>query len=305
MKEEKRREETDYLNYFQAEEQLAAIDTRNVFVSYSGDYKKSRLSQVHNSCELLFVEQGQADYQINGRMYSVEENTVLIIGRHDRHDFTFNRVPYVRYGLTVMTDFLRSFPIINQYMHVYQTQTPENAGKLRRIEPAVFDRLIGILGFLRRETEKDENRSREMVYALLLELTLHLKELLHIEKEAISDTDRIIYRIKSYIDLHYNQRLTLEELSKVFYIQPNTISKNFGKIIGKTVNDYINAVRITNAAWLLENTDMSVTELAGYVGYSSVNTFLRQFRERMEVSPLQYRKRYRKFNREHEGQRWF
>lgn len=295
----------NYLNCFKAEEQLKAMDTRAVFVSYSGDYQKSCFSQVHRSCELLFVEQGRADYRINGQVYSAGKNTVLIIGRHDRHDFSFTEVPYVRYGLNVMTDFLQSFPIISQYIHVYQTQTAETFKRLCGIEDAVFDRMIEILWALRMETEKGENTSGEMLYALLLEMTLLLKDLLKIEKEAIGDMDRRIYQIKSYIDLHYDQDLSLNELSRVFYIQPNTISKNFGKIIGRTVNDYINTVRVTNAVYLLEHTEMNITELSECVGYASVNTFLRQFKERMEVSPLQYRKRYEAFKREHDAGRIF
>lgn len=288
------------LNSGKTEEELKAMDTHNVFVNHSGDYKKSRLSQVHNACELLFVEQGRADYRINGEVYSVKRHTVLIIGRHDHHDFSFTEVPYIRYGLTVMPDFLRSFPIINQYMHVYRTQNAENFRKLCEIDERTFQRMIEILCALRQETEKGSRGLGEMIYALLLELTLLLKELLQIEKETIRDTDEIILRIKSYIDLHYNQDLSLSELSKVFYLQPNTISKNFSRLVGKNVNAYINAVRITNAAYLLEHTEMNITELAEYVGYASVNTFLRQFRERMDVSPLQYRKRYKDFHREHD-----
>ena len=288
------------MNSGQKDEELRAMDTCNVFVNHSGDYRKGRLSQVHNACELLFVEQGRADYRINGEVYSVKKHTVLIIGRHDRHDFSFTEVPYIRYGLTVMTDFLRSFPIINQYMHVYQTQDAENFKRLCEIDEVTFQRMIEILCSLRIETEKRGKGSGEMVYALLLEMTLLLKELLRIERETIRDTDETILRIKSYIDLHYNQDLSLSELSKVFYLQPNTISKNFSRLVGKTVNAYINAVRITNAAYLLEHTEMNITELAEYVGYASMNTFLRQFRKHMEVSPLQYRKRYQDLHREHD-----
>lgn len=56
-------------------------------------------------------------------------------------------------------------------------------------------------------------------------------------------------------------------------------------------NRYINSVRITNAVHILDKSDISITELAEMVGYENVNTFLRQFKEKMDVSPLQYRKR--------------
>ena len=97
--------------------------------------------------------------------------------------------------------------------------------------------------------------------------------------------------IKAYIDLHYHEELSLSKLSKQFFLQPNTISKNFRKIWGKNINYYINSVRITNAVRILDMEDISITELSERVGYDNVNTFLRQFKEKMDVSPLQYKKK--------------
>lgn len=50
-------------------------------------------------------------------------------------------------------------------------------------------------------------------------------------------------------------------------------------------------MRITNRSAHSVSQILSITELAEMVGYENVNTFLRQFKEKMDVSPLQYRKR--------------
>ena len=124
-------------------------------------------------------------------------------------------------------------------------------------------------------------------------MTVILKRLLDLEKQDVSGTYKVMTDIKNYIDLHYTEDLSLNELSSLFYLQPNTISKNFGKIFGKNVNNYINSVRVTNAVrYLEEKAEVSITDLADMVGFSSVNTFLRQFREKMGISPLQYKKKY-------------
>ena len=280
------------MNALAVREHMKAIDTRNVFVSYSGDYKKKRAPQVHNSCELLFVEQGRANYRINGQVYPVKSRSVLIIGSHDHHESYVTEIPYIRYGLTLMTDYLQKFPIISQYMNVYRTPGIESYKKLEEVDESVFRHMVEILRVLYKETRENEKGEGDLVYALLLELTVLLKRILNIEKEEISDTHRLIRQIQNYIDLHYNQDLSLNTLSGIFYVQPNTISKNFSNIVGEPINVYINAVRITNAVYLLEHTEMSVTELAESVGYESVNTFLRQFKRKMGISPLQYRKQY-------------
>ena len=280
------------MNAFALKEHMKAIDTRNVFVSYSGDYKKSRAPQVHNSCELLFVEEGAADYQIKGKVYAVKNRSVLIIGSHDHHESYVTELPYIRYGLTLMTDYLQKFPIISQYMNVYRTPGIDQYEKLKDVDETVFHHMIEILRVLYKETRENEKGEGDLVYALLLELTILLQRILNIEKEEISDTHKMVRQIKNYIDLHYNQNLSLNNLSGIFYVQPNTISKNFSNIVVEPINAYINAVRITNAVYLLERTETSITELAESVGYESVNTFLRQFKRKMGISPLQYRKQY-------------
>lgn len=50
-----------YLNNYIADELRAAFDKEDVCISYSGDYEPETLNQVHNSCEILFVEEGEAD----------------------------------------------------------------------------------------------------------------------------------------------------------------------------------------------------------------------------------------------------
>ena len=275
------------VNNYIKEELLKAIDTQNISVSYSGDFQKSELCQVHNSCEILFVEEGQAEYHINSEIYPVQKNTVLIIGATDRHRFKFNSLPYVRYGLTVMPAFMQSLPIINSYMNIYQTRI------LTDIEEELFQRMIRILWELREEVEGEAEIRTDMIYALLLEMTILLKRLLHVERPDMGSTYTTMNEVRNYIDYHYWENLSLTNLSKKFYLQPNTISKNFSRVFGKNINHYINSVRITNAVRILDTSEgnVNITELSEMVGYGNINTFHRQFKEKMEISPLQYMKR--------------
>ena len=242
---------------------------------------------MHNSCELLFVEEGQAEYHINSEIYPVQKNTVLIIGATDRHRFKFNSLPYVRYGLTVMPAFMQSLPIINSYMNIYQTRI------LTDIEEELFRRMIRILWELREEVEGEAEIRTDMINALLLEMTILLKRLLHVERQDMGSTYTTMNEVRNYIDYHYWENLSLTNLSKKFYLQPNTISKNFSRVFGKNINHYINSVRITNAVRILDTSEgnVNITELSEMVGYGNINTFHRQFKEKMEISPLQYMKR--------------
>lgn len=278
----------DFLNNYTEDNHNRALNYQNVYVSHSGDYRANPIRHVHNACEIIFVEEGGGVYHINGEPYMIEERSVLIIGGTDPHSRIFTKTPCIRYGLTILPSFLHMLPIINSYMNVFRTQSPKDAEKLVNIDEDIFQRLIQLVLLLHEETQDNGDGRGDMVYALLLEMTIILKRLLFLEKQEVSGTYKMMSDIKNYIDLHYAEELSLKELSSSFYLQPNTISKNFGK----NVNNYINSARVANAVRFLEEEEISITELADRVGYSSVNTFLRQFREKMGVSPLQYKKRF-------------
>ena len=118
-------------------------------------------------------------------------------------------------------------------MQVYQTHPVKEAQKLQNLELSDFQRIIQIIRLLREETRENGEGRGDMVYALLLELTIILKRYLNLEKKDISGTYKAMSDIKNYIDLHYAEELNLTVLSRNFYIQPNTISKNFKKIFGE------------------------------------------------------------------------
>ncbi len=287
----------EFLNDYNELEHAYAQDNQNIYVSYTGDYKANPLSHVHNSCELLFVEKGSGVYRIGNEEYAVGPRDVLIIGALDTHSRKFMEVPCIRYGLNLQPGYLEKLPVLNTYMNLYQTHSVKEAQKLKNIEPESFDRLVQLLLLLRKETENNSSGEGDMCYALLLELTITLQRLLNLEKLNLSDSYRTMVDIKEYINLHYTEDLSLEELSRRFYLQQNTISKNFKKTFGSNINTYINSVRISNAVRILESESVSITELAALVGYGSVNTFLRQFKEKMGESPLQYRKKAKAFIR--------
>lgn len=281
-----------FLNNYTENNHSRALNYYNVYVSHSGDYKANPLYHAHNTCELLIIEEGTAEYVINGVRYEASARDVLIVGGTDPHSRKFVKTPCIRYGVALMPSYLHTLPIINSYMNVFRTQTPEEAMKLKNIDEEIFQRLVQLVWLLREETKESGDGRGDMIYALLLEMTIILKRLLFLEKQDFSGTYKVMSEIKNYIDLHYTEELSLSSLSKQFYLQPNTISKNFGKVFGKNVNNYVNSVKVSNAVRILEETEISITELADMVGYASVNTFLRQFKEKMGVSPLQYKKKF-------------
>lgn len=282
------------LNSYDEVEHRIAQDERNVYLSYSQDSNKNYLNHVHSSCELLLVEKGGANYTINNTVYHLEANDVFIIGAMDPHFREVTDFPYVRYGLNLLPAYLESLPIINHYTKIYRTHNAEEYKKLKILSPDDFSKIRDIFLYLGEESTNIQNDSTDMINALLLQLSILLKRHLQHDKLDMSanTTYQSMLNIKNYIDENFYEDLSLSDLSRRFFLQPNTISRSFKSCFDVNINSYINSVRITRAVRILENSSVSITDLSAQVGYGSINTFLRQFGNKMGMSPFLYRKRF-------------
>lgn len=282
------------LNGYEEADHWKAINEKDVYLSYTGDFAPHNMGHMHMSCEMLLVEQGGADYVIDGSRYTLEPRSLLIIGSMDLHRRTLTDLPFIRYGLTLMPGFLESLPIVNEHLGVFKSPSPEVFAKLAPLPDQVFDEVREIFLALGEETISVRPGTSSMVYAHLVRLAVILSRLLNSDPVAplLTPAYTSVAEIREYIDSNFAEPLSLESLSEKFFMSQATISRRFAARFGTNISNYICSVRITSASRLLETTNGSVTEIAARVGFHSVNTFIRQFRDKIGVTPLQYRKQY-------------
>lgn len=100
----------------------------------------------------------------------------------------------------------------------------------------------------------------------------------------------IIAEIKKYVTEHYNESISLAELSARFFINPYYLSQLFKQKSGDTYLNFLAQIRINKAKELLEKTDLKVYEICEKVGYSDTQYFARQFEKLTGFKPSEYRK---------------
>ena len=97
-------------------------------------------------------------------------------------------------------------------------------------------------------------------------------------------------QIREYIDEHYkDESISGTALADIFSISPSYISRVFKRDIGIGVNEYIHSLRIQEARQLLEETDLSVSEISTRVGYMTDWTLNRAFKHSVGTTPGAYR----------------
>lgn len=93
-----------------------------------------------------------------------------------------------------------------------------------------------------------------------------------------------------YLDDHYTEKITLDQLSAEFFINKHYLTKIFHDTYGMTIISYLNQKRITQAKHLLRFSDMSMEEIAAKIGMTDANYFSRTFNKVEGVRPSEFRK---------------
>jgi len=113
-------------------------------------------------------------------------------------------------------------------------------------------------------------------------------------READGDRKNLLHKIFSEVELRYRENCSLAVLAEKIGYDYSYLSRYFKKNVGISFNTYLNNYRLSQACYLMENTDMPIIECAYESGFSSLRSFNRNFRQRFGMSPSDYRDELRK-----------
>ncbi len=87
----------------------------------------------------------------------------------------------------------------------------------------------------------------------------------------------------------YSSPPTIPELAKMVALNEHKLKTGFREMYGKSIYEYIRSLRMENASHLLENMDLSISEIAGMVGYVNTSHFAAAFRSEYGLNPSDFR----------------
>lgn len=95
-------------------------------------------------------------------------------------------------------------------------------------------------------------------------------------------------KMKAYIQTHYRDKITKETLGDHIGRSPNHTAALFRRVTGQTISDYVHAVRMRTASYLLSESLLTIAEISDYLGYADVSYFQRIFKRTWGCSPSRY-----------------
>lgn len=244
----------------------------------------------HTYLEILYCHTGaNVEYLVGSDRYKLQKGDIILLAPGVSHRPIMPEVmtePYIRDVLWVNPDFLASLEQIFPRTSV----SNKNRSALIRTQNTQW----AFLGELFQAGVQEEEQKKEGWEAIVLGNTLKIlayldraytdrnTDILKAEKPELLD------KVTAYIENHYSDHITVDELAHKFYVSSSTISHLFKQKMGLSLYHYITQRRLISAKNLI-SAGIPLEHVATQVGFSDYSTFYRAFKQEYGISPRQYR----------------
>ncbi len=146
----------------------------------------------------------------------------------------------------------------------------------------------------RRDGKEVYYKAADSELCRLLHLTTEqLMDIACPENESSISNIHTIHSVHDFLTENLSKRITIDELSKKFHINPTTLKKTFKEEYKMSVAAHMKEHRMEKAAELLNKTSKSIGQISKEVGYESQSKFTTAFKSIYNMSPLEYKKQKR------------
>ncbi len=236
----------------------------------------------HRHYEIYFLSKGNRSFFLADSLYKISAPTLVVIPPNAVHKTEGQS--FERHNVNVS----------EEYLSVYEKHVLDKfALKFIKLSPQENKTLVTVLNeaYNVNPHEKFSQDKFRSVFSYFVYLISNLSVDLEQPKTNVNNAIPPLYlKILDYLNTHYAEDITLDVLSKFFFIPKPTLTYNFKKFIGRSPIDFLVDVRLTKAKQMLVATKKGLEEIAYLNGFSSANYFGLIFKKREGLSPLNYRK---------------
>ena len=230
----------------------------------------------HEFLEFEIIESGTAEHIYNGKTYVVEPGDAYMMCYYDFHEVTAItdvKLYSIHFGKNMLDAEIGQYLDLNKF-HCHFEEKEAGQIILRMLE-------------LKEETKNCRLFSRQIIENIISEIVIAM-----IRKSTVTQISAAplpVQQAIAYLNEHFLEKITLDELACRLSFSPNYLGHLFKTQIGCTFNDYLNTLRLKYACSLLLSSAISVKEIAYISGYSSVEYFMYAFKKKMHMTPGEYR----------------
>ena len=258
---------------------------------YKDPYLKEVSLHHHDFYEVYFFLSGNVQYNIESRSYLLTPGDVLLISPMELHQpmFGSEHREYERIVLWIDKQFLEGFSQAGEsFTACFDTSNP-NHSNLLRPEGVQRQMLMFMLDQLIQESASKDPYHEIVALSYLAQVlvTLNRLALQQHKDDLAAEPDSVVYNVLIYINEHYNENLTLDDLANRFFVSKYHLSREFQRLVGTSVHRYIVQKRLVMAKQMLSSGKPS-TEVYQNCGFGDYSNFYRAFKAEYQISPKEY-----------------
>lgn len=252
-----------------------------------------------DSLEILFMLKGSIMLNVEAERYPLKQTEIEIIN------------PDEVYSMEAIDEdnLLLIFQIDPMFFESYYEDAKDifyytDTTNLGDQESEKYYRLKKLLAIILYEVISKLDDYEDVVEEKLLDAMYHLLNNFHYlfyDEESLKDDEIQLeryHRIMKYLSNNYMNKVSLKDIAKQEFLTSQYLSYKIKEVFGKGFNDYLNQIRVEESTKLLLDTDKSISEIAEDVGFSHVRYYNKHFKNHYNMTPLQYRKKYKVSDKE-------
>ena len=250
---------------------------------YGGDWLS--VPHTHACAELFYVVSGQGSFSIDGETYPVSKDDLVIINPFVEHTETSLKSQPLEYivlgvdGLELLVGDSENRNFYISHMHTrnsaMQTYLRDMLQEIESQAPGYETICQNFLEILIIRVMRSSDYSARLVPTQT-----------HASKESAT--------VRRYIDGHFKEPLTLDLLADLVHINKYHMAHSFTRDYGISPINYLLSLRLQESRTLLQSTNLSMTQIARIIGFSSPCYFSQIFKKSLGISPSAYRSSMRR-----------
>lgn len=253
----------------------------------------------HPELEIILIEGGELCITIETHEYSGKTGDIFFVNSGHLHTIYAQSGKNSIYNAIVFDPAFLSFQMLDYVQNRYLS--PLLSGKLKfpakvcgehSVSKKIREHIQNILSVNDQHHVHYQLETKLSLLSILLEM---FKQDLFIQESDRTHTvssEQIsqIKSILSYIDEHYQEKIMLDEIASASHLSPKYFSRYFKKQFGRSFSEYMNSYRIERSLPMLEEKDLSISDIALQNGFESISYFVKVFKSVMGMTPGDYRK---------------
>ena len=262
----------------------AASDSNHLLYVSASQYGLDWHSAPHtHACtELFYCVCGIGEFHVDGDVIPVGSDDLIIINPNVEHTETSrpaNPLEYIVLGINGLT-----------FRSEDSHSTPYTILNYREFRDEILFYLRELLHEAQTQPDNWEVVCGHLFAVLLAKLQRHTGYA--INAVPVQRANKECAAVRRYIDEHFDEPLTLDQLAEHIHVNKYYLSHTFRKEFGISPINYLNERRIRESQYLLEHTNHSLSQIAHMLGFSSPSYFSQSFRRAEGISPVEYRKQH-------------